>query len=131
MVKRTISNFCLLLLIVFPIWFFALGVSSYFTLRRWPRDWPGGPGGLLYIFLNMGLPLLIGGVVQQLLLLGIPQSWSATRRRIAAIVSTAVILPASWTFGGVWALVPGLLLYALVLRLPRKADLGSLGPTDT
>jgi hypothetical protein len=122
MEKRTLSNLGLLLVIVFPVWFFALGVSPYFTLGRWPRDWPGSWGGLLYIFLNMSLPLLAGGVVQQLLLLGIPQSWSAARRRTAAILSTVVILPASWIFGAAWALVPGLLVYTLVLRLPRKLE---------
>jgi hypothetical protein len=121
MVRRMLSNLGLLLLIVFPIWFAALGLSSYLNLGRWPRDWPGGWGGVLYLLLNMGSPLLAGGVVQQFLLLTIPTRWSAIWRRVAAVLSTSVILPAALLIGGAGALVPGLLLYGLVLRLPRSS----------
>lgn len=115
-------NLGLLVVIVFPVWFVALGISAYLNTGTWARDWPGGWGGLLYIFLNMSVPLIAGGAVQQFLLLPIPKRWPAARRRFVAVLSTIVILPSAFVFGGVWALIPGLLLYGLALRLPRDSD---------
>lgn len=72
--------------------------------------------------------LLAGGLAQQLLLLGVPPTWPTNRRRTAAVFSTVVILVVLMLLG-VWGkillpAVPGLLLYGLVLRLPRGDEPG-------
>ncbi len=117
MVRRMAVNLALLVGIVFPIWLLTGGVLAYFSAgTQGTRDWFGG---VLYFFVLMAPRLLIAGVGQQILLLILPQKWSPAWRRIFAVLSAAVAYPWAALVGEAVGLIPGLMVYGLVLRLPR------------
>jgi hypothetical protein len=117
MVRRMVVNLALLVGIVFPIWLLTVGVLAYFSAGlQGMRDWFSS--GLYFLFL-MAPRLLIAGMGQQILLLFLPPTWPPAWRRVLAVFSTVVVYPWAALVGEAVGLIPGLIVYGLVLRLPR------------
>lgn len=124
--KRALSNILLLFLVAFPIWFAGLWLTA--TARMGPQGhWWEAVG---FYFLIMAPPLLLGGVIQQVVVRWlVPASWSSGRRRAAAMVSTLTVPLAFLLFrtdpglllsaGMVVPMAIALLAYGVVMRLPE------------
>lgn len=107
--KRAAWNLVLLLLVVFPIWIILMGAYVVAT------DGPQGGHYLqavLFYFLVMAIPLMMGGVAQQLVLLSLPRHWPENQRRASVIAVGLLTIPAAFLLV---RSEPGLVLSAPVL----------------
>lgn len=126
MIKRILTNLGLLLVLVLPVWFALMGVlMSIVDGSTADSSWPEAT---LFYFVVLAPQFLVGGMFQQLVLLGIPRELPRTRMRLIAVVSTLLIPLGLLAFGAESALLLapvsalplalGLLIYGVVQRLP-------------
>lgn len=123
-IKRMLVNLGLVLLIVFPLWYATLWLIA--RVGEGPQEGNQWLEAGMFYFAVLAPQLLAGGLVQQLVLFGVPASWPPAQQRTAAVLSTAIIFGILIVFGGsprfVAPMIVGLLVYGLVLRVPRGQD---------
>jgi hypothetical protein len=125
--KRLLWNLLLLAAGVVPAWIILMGVLALLI--------DGAQGGdlhlaALFYFIVLIIPVLLGGMVHQLLLLAIPRHWPALRKRLIGVAISGITIPSALLLTGtdpqllaaplVWVpLVAVLLAYGWILRLPE------------
>jgi hypothetical protein len=124
-VKRAALNVLVIFGTVLPVWIFSILLLA--RVRDGPQDHVAA--GFAFYALTVIVPLLVGGIAQQALLLVIPSSWIAKRQRAWAIGTTLTIPIALLLVGSdsrvlfsppvFIPLLLGMLLYGSLIRLPR------------
>ena len=120
-------NLALVLLVLLPLWMvLQYAVATWLTH---PSADHYALSGALAIYIILAPQLIVGGVLQNLVLLAIPSGWSSVSQRLAAIVS-GVLLPLTIIVfeGGrlgfladpytVGTLTVALLVYGFLVRIP-------------
>jgi len=126
LIKRIAINLVLLVAIAFSIWFGTLWIATSVLAGPHGRWYEALPFYLIVI----GLPLVIGGIVQQGVLLILPRGWSNRQMRVAALVSTVAIPLVFLLFRpepeflfslNFLPLLAGVFIYGAIMRPPRRA----------
>jgi len=132
--KRLVWNLALLVFVALPCWIALMLLASWFVPPEWMREdgfrWTLSElaGALLFWWLIMVIRVIVGGALHQLIIVWLPQEWSARRVRTAAISATAIIplslglvSPNPSAIGSPRVLLPALLAMLLYGSLVRTA----------
>jgi hypothetical protein len=120
-------NLALVLVVLLPAWMVLQYAIA--TLTMHPGADPHWLGGALAIYVILAAPLIVGGVLQNLILLAIPPGWSPAWRRLTAILSGAVLPLTVLLFAGghpgyladrytAMTFCAALVVYGWLVRLP-------------
>lgn len=113
MVIRILTNLLILVAVVYTAWYVLIGATANPAFSgEWSRSY-------VFFMLNSAPALIGAGILHQLTLLALARfDWPRARLRVAALATSPIVLAAGIVIGRAWALIPGVFLYALLLRLP-------------
>lgn len=129
-IKTALMNLLLLALVATPIFFFLVWAQGLITGAEGSTEvgYVLTTGAVYY--LNNLIPILIGGLVHQIVWVCLPQGWSSSKTRAVALVLAPVIPVAVWVaWGGparsllhfVVPMALALLVYVFLMRTPGYA----------
>ncbi|MAO63621.1 MAG: hypothetical protein CL666_01340 [Balneola sp.] len=126
---KVLKNLVLLALVVLPIFFVFVWIQSLLQQATGATEiaYVMETGGVYY--LSNVIPVLVGGLIHQLLLTFLPRELESTKYRIVAFFLTLIIPMVVWLLWGgpvksfLLFAVPMILalgVYALLIRIPVK-----------
>lgn len=132
---KVLKNLALLAFVVTPVFFVLVWIQALFQQASGVTDlgYVLETGGVYY--LSNLIPVLVGGIIHQLLLLVLPGEWTNTRIRSIAFLLAFVIPITVWlSWGGPVSsflnfAVPmslALVIYVLLIRIPLSSSSASI-----
>jgi hypothetical protein len=98
--KGALQNLAILVFGALPLTIALVWLETLIAPLDWMKGIDGGGSvgdyvvGFLFWMIVLVIPVLVGGVVHQLLIALVPASWSPAQRRLAILLTSPVILAA-------------------------------------
>ena len=106
-VKTVLMNLALLALVATPVFFLLVWIQGLTTGAEGSGDFGYVVTTGAVYYLNNIIPILVGGLVHQVIWVSLPEGWSSSRAKLVALLVSPVIPLAVWiAWGGpVWSLL--------------------------